>query len=239
MAELTILIALVAGLVSFLSPCVLPLIPAFLAYLSGTSIDEINQNKSKARLHIFFNTIFFVLGFALVFSLIGVLLNSVLVSIAYDLRIWLSRIGGAIIIGFGLYLLGILKLPFLDVEHKIKVKKFKYSYPTSFVFGVAFAAGWTPCIGVILGSILTLAITSPGTAFSLLLAYSIGLGIPFILTGLFTGQASSLIQKLGPYLKYFNMIMGIVLIILGILVFTNKLPELANFPLAFSLLNRG
>ncbi len=237
MVEVTILIAFVAGLVSFLSPCILPLIPAFLAYLSGTSFDEIKQNKQKARLNIFANTIFFVLGFALVFSLIGVLLNSVLVSIAYDLRIWLGRIGGAIIIGFGLYLLGILKLPFLDVEHKIKVQKLKYSYPTSFIFGVAFAAGWTPCIGVILGSILTLAITSPGAAFGLLLAYSIGLGIPFILTGLFTAQASSLIQKIGPNLRYFNKIMGVVLIILGILVFTNKLSEVASFPLAFDMLN--
>ncbi len=236
MAEVTILIAFVAGLVSFLSPCILPLIPAFIAYLSGTSLNELKQNKAKARLHIFTNTVFFVLGFAVVFSLIGVLLNSVLQSIAYDLRIWLSRIGGIIIIGFGLYLLGILKLPFLDVEHKIKVKKFKYSYPTSFVFGVAFAAGWTPCIGVILGSILTLAITSPGVAFNLLLAYSIGLGIPFLLTGAFIAQASSFIQKIGPALRYFNIVMGVVLIILGILVFTNQLPQLASFPLAFELL---
>jgi cytochrome c-type biogenesis protein len=236
MAEVTILIAFVAGLVSFLSPCILPLIPAFIAYLSGTSLNELKQNKAKARLHIFTNTVFFVLGFAVVFSLIGVLLNSVLQSIAYDLRIGLSRIGGIIIIGFGLYLLGILKLPFLDVEHKIKVKKFKYSYPTSFVFGVAFAAGWTPCIGVILGSILILAITSPGVAFNLLLAYSIGLGIPFLLTGAFIAQASSFIQKIGPALRYFNIVMGVVLIILGIIVFTNQLPQLASFPLAFELL---
>ncbi|MBI4010142.1 MAG: cytochrome C biogenesis protein [Candidatus Aenigmarchaeota archaeon] len=237
MAEITILIALVAGFVSFLSPCILPLIPAFLAYLSGTSIDEAKQNKAKARLHIFLNTIFFVLGFAVVFSLIGVLLNSVLTSIAYDLRIWLSRIGGAIIIGFGLYLLGILKLSFLDVEHKIKVRKFRYNYPTSFLFGVAFAAGWTPCVGAVLGSILTLAITSPGVAFSLLLAYSIGLGIPFLLTGIFTAQASSFIQKAGPILKYFNIVMGTVLIILGILVFTNKIFEIAVFPITLEMLN--
>lgn len=236
MAEITIFIAFIAGLVSFLSPCILPLIPAFIAYLSGTSLNELKKNKAKAKLHIFTNTVFFVLGFAVVFSLIGVLLNSVLQSIAYDLKIWLSRIGGVIIIGFGLYLLGILKLPFLDVEHKIKVKKFKYSYPTSFVFGVAFAAGWTPCIGVILGSILTLAITSPGVAFNLLLAYSIGLGIPFLLTGAFIAQASSFIQKIGPALRYFNIVMGVVLIILGILVFTNQLPQLASFPLAFEML---
>ena len=237
MAEITVFIAFFAGLISFLSPCILPLIPAFIAYLSGTSLNEVNQNQLKARLNIFSNTVFFVLGFAIVFSLIGVLLNSVLVSIAYDLRTWLGRIGGIIIIGFGLYLLGILKLPLLDAEHKIKVKQFKYSYLTSFVFGVAFAAGWTPCIGVILGAILTLAITSPAAAFNLLLAYSIGLGIPFLLTGAFLAQASSLIQRLGPALRYFNLVMGIVLIILGVLVFTNKLSELASFPLAFDMLN--
>ena|SRR3989338_285052 len=234
MTEATILFAFAAGFLSFLSPCILPLIPAFLAYLSGTTIEEVE--KSKKKLNVFLNAVFFILGFSLVFSLIGVLLNTVLLGIGYDVRIWLSRIGGIIIIAFGLYLLGLLKLPFLNVEHKLRPKKFKYSYLTSFVFGIAFAAGWTPCVGAVLGSILTLALASPGIAFGLLLSYSIGLGIPFLLTGLFLSQTLSLISKAGPFLKYFNIAMGIVLIVIGILVFANKLAIFANLGFISSIL---
>lgn len=234
MAEVTFYFAFAAGFLSFLSPCILPLLPAFLAYLSGTTIEEVE--KSKKKLNVFLNAVFFVLGFSLVFSLIGVLLNTVLLSIGYDVRIWLSRIGGIIIIAFGLYLLGLLKLPFLSVEHKLKPKKFKYSYLTSFVFGIAFATGWTPCVGAVLGSVLTLALTSPGIAFGLLFSYSTGLGIPFLLTGLFLSRSLSLISKIGPLLKYFNMIMGIILIVIGILVFTNKLAAFANLGFISSIL---
>lgn len=234
MADVTIIIAFVAGIVSFLSPCILPLIPAFLSYLSGTTVEE--AQKSKKKLTVFLNALFFVLGFAIVFSLIGVLLNTVLLNVAYDFRIWLSRIGGIIIIVFGLYLLGLLKIPFLSVEHKFKPKNFKLSYLTSFVFGVAFAAGWTPCVGAVLGTILTLALTSPGSAFSLLFAYSIGLGIPFLLAGLFLSQTLSFVTKTGPFLKYFNYVMGVVLIILGVLVFINYLPRIASFPFVSDLL---
>ncbi len=234
MADITIVIAFAAGIVSFLSPCILPLIPAFLSYLSGTTIDEAKQSKKK--LTIFLNTVSFVLGFAIVFSLIGILLNTVLIKVGYDARIWLSRIGGVIIIAFGLYLLGLLRISFLSVEHKFRPKTFKISYITSFVFGVAFAAGWTPCVGAVLGSILTLALTNPGTAFSLLFAYSIGLGIPFLLAGIFLSQTLSLISKFGTSLKYFNYLMGIILIILGILVFINYLPRIASFPFVSNLL---
>ena len=227
MTDITIVIAFVAGIVSFLSPCILPLIPAFLSYLSGTTVEE--AQKSKKKLNVFINTVFFVLGFAIVFSLIGVLLNTLLVNVGYDARIWLSRIGGIIIIAFGLYLLGLLKLPFLNVEHKFRPKNFKISYITSFIFGTAFAAGWTPCVGAVLGSILTLALTSPGSAFSLLFSYSIGLGIPFLLAGIFLSQTLSFISKAESFLKYFNYLMGVVLIVLGILVFTNYLPRIANF----------
>jgi len=234
MADATFFFAFAAGFLSFLSPCILPLIPAFLAYLSGTTIEE--AEKSKKKLNVFLNASFFVLGFSLVFSLIGVLLNTVLLSIGYDARIWLSRIGGIIIIAFGLYLLGILKLPFLNVEHKFRPKNFKISYLTSFIFGVAFAAGWTPCVGAVLGGILTLALTSPGTAFGLLFSYSIGLGIPFLLTGLFLSQTLSFITRIGPILKYFNILMGIVLIVIGILVFINKLAAFANLGFVSSIL---
>src|SRR3989344_6114453 len=118
MADPTLYVAFIAGLISFVSPCVLSLIPGFLAYLSGTSL-----NDENARLKIFLNSVAFVLGFSLIFALLGLLLNTILERVAYSVQVWLSRIGGAIIILFGLYVLGILKLKFLEKEHKLTIKK--------------------------------------------------------------------------------------------------------------------
>jgi len=191
----------------------------------------------KKQWSIFINSVFFVLGFSIVFSLVGVLLQSVLSNISYIVQKWLGYFGGTVIIFFGLYLLGLVKIPFLEKEHKLKVKrKFKYSYLTSFVFGSAFAVGWTPCVGAILGAILTLAVTSPASAFPLMVSYSLGLGIPFLLVGLFTDRASGFIQKAGPKLRYINYVFGSILILLGILVFTNQLTRIANVPFLAQLL---
>lgn len=224
MANVSIIAAFLAGIVSFLSPCILPLVPAFLAYLTG-----ITDPKEKGiRLKLFLNSLAYVLGFTLVFASLGVLLNTVLESVSYDFQIWLARIGGTIIIFFGLYLSGVFKLKFLEKERKLKVKQFKFSYLTSFLFGAAFAAGWTPCVGAVLASILALSITQPGLSFLLLLAYSLGLGLPFLIVGLFSEKATIWINKLGPKLKYFNLVVGIVLIILGVLVFTQTLSIFAN-----------
>lgn len=230
MADLTIGIALVAGLVSFLSPCILPLVPAFLSYLVGTS-----SGTNNYRLRIFINSLFFVLGFSIIFTLLGIALNTFLSNISFALKQWVGRIGGIVIIIFGLYLLKIIKLSFLEKEHKFKVKS-KYGYFSSFLFGTAFAFGWTPCVGAILGSILTLAIVNPGSATSLLFAYSLGLGVPFLLVGLFTSEAYNLISKSEKFLKYFNIIVGIILLILGILVFFNLLVRLSSFTFAEALL---
>jgi cytochrome c-type biogenesis protein len=189
--------------------------------------------------NIFFSSIFFVLGFSVVFSLVGVLLQSVFSNVSFTIQKWLARMGGLVIIIFGLYLLGLIRLKFLEVEHKLQVKrKFKSTYITSFVFGAAFAVGWTPCIGAVLGAILTLAIANPSSAFFLLLAYSLGLGIPFLLLGLFTNQAKTVIDKVmaKSWTKYLVYIFGIVLIILGILVFTNQLARVASFSFASDLL---
>jgi len=186
---------------------------------------------------IFVNSIFFVLGFSVIFSLVGVLLQSVLADVSVTVQAWLGRIGGVVIILFGVYLLGLIKIPWLEREHKLKVKKkFRSSYVTSFVFGAAFAVGWTPCVGAILGAVLTLAIAQPTSAFFLLLAYSIGLGIPFLLVGLFTNQAQKFISKAGRWLKYFNYVFGVVLIGLGILVFTNQLSRVSNLAFASDIL---
>ncbi len=226
MAELTLFLSFIAGLVSFLSPCVLPLIPAYLTFLAGTTISDKYSNETKTK--IFLNSVFFVLGFSVVFSLLGILLQSVLSDVAYEVQTYLSYLGGALIIFFGLMLLGVIEIPALMGEHKIKVNA-GISYFSSFLFGAAFAVGWTPCVGAVLGGILTLAVTNPGSALPLMLSYSLGLGVPFLLTGLFLSQSISMIKKIGPYLKWLNIIFGIVLIILGILVFTGTLPLIANF----------
>lgn len=187
----------------------------------------------KKQWGIFVNSIFFVLGFGIIFSLVGVLLQSILSNFAYSVQNWLGYIGGTIIIFFGLYLLNMIKIGFLSREYKFKVKmRFRYSYLTSFLFGAAFAVGWTPCVTAALGSILALASTQPSSAFVLLLAYTLGLGLPFLLVGLFTNQAQSIINRTGKWLKYIQYFFGVILIILGIFIFTNQLSRIANSEIA-------
>lgn len=233
MADITIPIAFVAGILSFLSPCILPLTPAYISYLAGTSaVSEDGKPVKPSRGKIFLNALFFVIGFAIVFSLVGVLLNSVLGSLAFDTRMYLS-IGGGIVIGlFGIYLilqaLGI-RIPLLSSEHRLRPRRFGSNYLSSFVFGVAFAAGWTPCIGAILGGILTLAISQPAAAFNLMLAYSFGLGIPFLVAGAFISQFSAFIAKFAGFMKYFTVAMGVLLIALGILVATGYIGAISLF----------
>ncbi|AJZ76568.1 cytochrome c biogenesis CcdA family protein [Candidatus Nitrosotenuis cloacae] len=241
MTEINIAVAAVAGIGSFLAPCILPVIPAFLAYISGTTITDLQRNNGTVnlltnRLNILINTVFFVLGFSIVFSVFGVILNSVLSSNATSLTAGFNQVGGIIIIGFGAFMILSSRINKLNFEKKILPKGGKASYPLSFVFGLAFATGWTPCIGPILGSILTLAATTPSQAFSLLLAYSLGLGIPFILMGLFFSKMTRLIRALSRHLKYYSVIMGGFIILLGVLVLTNQLATIASFPLLNDLL---
>lgn len=241
MTDVTIAIAAVAGLGSFLAPCILPVIPAFLAYISGTTITDLQKNNGavnvlSSRLNILMNTVFFVLGFSVVFSVFGVILNSVLSNNVTGLTTSLNQIGGVIIIGFGSFMILSSKINRLNLEKKILPKGGKSSYPLSFVFGLAFATGWTPCIGPILGSILTLAATTPGHAFTLLLAYSFGLGIPFILMGVFFSRMTRVIRAISKHLKYYSWIMGSFIILLGILVLTNQLATIASFPILNNVL---
>src|SRR5215218_10509427 len=266
MAEISIIVSAIAGIVSFFSPCILPILPAFISYLSGTTLHEIGNINDKTktssssssfdnekittfnnniinsstkslslqkstRLNIFLNTVYFVLGFSLVFAVLGVALNSVLVNVGTGFQNTLQIIGGIVIISFGIFLILSSKINNLNFERKLtRIPKFKTSYITSLVFGIAFAAGWTPCVGPILGSTFTLAATNPGTAYNLLLAYSLGLGVPFLLTGAFFSQATGIIKKMTKHLKYFNLIMGGILIIIGILIFSNQLTLLINVP---------
>ncbi|MDE1726732.1 MAG: sulfite exporter TauE/SafE family protein [Thaumarchaeota archaeon] len=244
MVELSIGIAALAGLSSFLAPCILPMIPAFLAYISGTTLSELQRtngtvNLVASRLNILLNTIFFVAGFTVVFSVLGVVLNSVVSTNAGKLLADFNHLGGIIIIAFGIFMLLSSKISKLNFEKKIIPSRAKASYPLSFVFGLAFATGWTPCIGPILGSILTLAATSPSHAFVLLLSYSLGLGVPFILMGVFFSRFTRFIKSMSKHLKYYSIIMGALIVLLGVLVYTNQLAAIASFPLLNNALLGG
>ena len=243
MDDPTILIAFSAGLASFIAPCILPMIPAFLAYISGTTLTEIS-NGQKAdskinKINIIANTIFFVLGFSIIFSTLGVLINSILSENINQLANSLNWIAGIIIVIFGIFMIASTKINSLNKEKKFQIKNFKSSYPMSFVFGLAFAIAWTPCVGPILGTILTLAATTPSISFTLLLAYSIGLGIPFILIGIFFSKSVKIISSMTKYLKYYNVVLGGFIILLGILIFTNQLAYIANFPLLNEIVMLG
>ncbi len=244
MTEVTFAVAALAGLGSFLAPCILPMIPAFLAYISGTTLSEIGRNENSGtvtinRANIILNSVFFVLGFSVVFSTLGVAINSILAGYTAEVINGLNQIGGVVIVSFGVFLILSTKISRLNIEKRFFPKMTKASYPMSFLFGLAFAAGWTPCVGPILGTILTLAATTPSIAFNLLLAYSLGLGIPFILIGIFYSRADKMIRAMSKHLKYYNVILGAFIIILGILVFTNQLTYIANFPLLNELLLLG
>jgi len=243
-SEVTLAIAALAGLGSFVAPCILPMIPAFLAYISGTTISDLSQNSGSKtitinRTNIILNTVFFVIGFSVVFSALGVIINSTVGTVSNEIISGFNQVGGIIIIGFGVFLLLTIKFRSLNIEKKFIPKREKASYPLSFLFGLAFAAGWTPCVGPILGTILTLAAATPAASFNLLLAYSLGLGIPFILMGVFFSRATRIIKAMSKHLKYYSIIIGSLIIILGILVFTNQLAYIANFPLLNELVLLG
>lgn len=226
MFDISIPVAFLAGIVSFLSPCVLPIIPGFLAYLAGSSLSGEKEN----RWGIFYQSVWFVVGFSVVFALLGVLLNTVLAHVAYQVQTWLSYIGGVIIIIFGLYLTGLLHIGFLEKTHtmRVMVNKNRPRFITSFLFGFAFAAGWTPCVGATLGAIIGLSASQPGSAFVLFFSYALGLGVPFLCVGLFASQASAFFDRHAQALSWISKIFGVILVAIGILVFTGELSQVAN-----------
>lgn len=180
---------------------------------------------------IFLNSVFFVLGFTLVFSIIGILLQTLLLHISFQAMDAIRIIGGAIILVFGALLILSTRyiIPFFSQGHGIKFKRTGNSFVSSFLFGLGFAMGWTPCVGAILGSIYALAATSPGVGFLLLLAYSLGLGIPFLVFGAFISRLSGFLKRLKTFLNYFSIVAGIFLIAIGILVVTGYIGFLEVF----------
>lgn len=232
MAEL-IVPAFIAGLLTFLAPCTLPLVPAYLGFISGASAKELQDPGmlKHVRLRVFLNGLFYVLGFSTVFILLGVLFG-VGGSAFVKYQFILPRIGGVFVIIFALYLLGALeRFPAINhlmaTEHRFHpLSSLKPGTPfSSLIFGATFAFGWTPCVGPILGSVLLLASTTAtvGQGAFLLAVFSLGLAIPFLLIALFIGHASQTVKTLSRVLPYISTIGGAFLLFLGILLITDNL----------------
>jgi cytochrome c-type biogenesis protein len=221
-----IIISFVAGLLSFLSPCVLPLVPAYLGYVSGLNVMEIKSGKGGRR--VVAGILAFVLGFSLVFTLMGLTASAVGVFLAKNKKV-ISVIAGILLIIFGLHLVGIMRIPFLDYEKKAHINVRSANLFLSFLMGITFALGWTPCIGPTLSGILALAAIS-GTVLQggiLLFVYSLGLGIPFILSGILASKVFEFISRVRTLLRYFEIASGILLVALGILLITGLLAYLS------------
>ncbi len=226
--------AFVAGLLTFLAPCTLPLVPAYIGFISGVSKEDLEDEtkRKEVKRRIFLNGVFFVLGFSIVFILFGTLAGIVGQGLT-PYRIWLTRIGGVLVILFGRFMLGAFNIPFLQADKKIRMPKWlTIGKPSSsLVIGSAFAFGWTPCVGPILGSILLLASTTT-TALQgalLLTVFSIGLAIPFLLVALGFSHATTYITKISKYLKWVSVVGGIFLVVLGFLLVTNNFNLLIQY----------
>ncbi|MFT4312063.1 MAG: cytochrome c biogenesis CcdA family protein [Candidatus Woesearchaeota archaeon] len=228
--SISIAVAFFGGLATFLSPCVLPLLPSFFAYLAG--------GVQISRMRYFLNSVFFVLGLSLVFAFIGILFQLVFARTSFIIELWLSRIGGIFIMLFALHILGALPLSFLNREYKVSSMQFSSTYITSFLFGAVFALGWTPCFSAILGGILTLAIVEPTSGFFLLFAYALGLGIPFLLVGIFSTELLLFLKKHKQFFWYFQKIFAVVLLGIGFLAATQSMSLIADFTLALWYIGR-
>ncbi len=217
--------AFVAGLLSFFSPCVLPLIPAYFTFITGFSIEELTEKyNSKIRKKVFLSTFLFVLGFSLVFILMGAS-ASFLGGLMYTYKKLIRIIGGILIIILGIHLTGLIRIPGLDFEKRITLEKKPLHFLGTLIIGMGFGAGWSPCIGPLLGSILIIA-GSQETVWQgviLLGIYSTGLAIPFIIISIFINFLLTFIKKASKVLKYVNVVAGVVLIVVGLILVSNKL----------------
>ncbi len=217
-----VLISFLAGILSFLSPCVLPLVPAYLGYVSGLNIMEIKSGKGRSKVIV--GILAFVLGFSLIFTLMGLTASSIGIFLAENKKTF-NVIAGILLIIFGLHLTGIMRIPFLDYERKAHINVSSVSFLISFLMGMTFALGWTPCIGPTLAGILALAAMS-STIWQggiLLFIYSMGLGIPFILSGILASKVFEFISNIKTLVRYFEILSGILLIALGFLLITGIL----------------
>jgi cytochrome c-type biogenesis protein len=227
-AQVTIGLAFLAGLASFLSPCVFSLIPAYIGYLGGRAMG--GEATERNRFITFTHGLAFVLGFSAVFITLGVA-SSAFGRLLFDLRFILAKVGGIVVIIFGLHMIGVFRIPFLEYDTRVQtMPNPRWGYLSSALMGVFFSAGWAPCVGPVLGAILTLALNggSISTGVSLLSAYSAGLAIPFLLAALGVGWVSLTLRKYGKAMHYIEIGMGVVLVILGILLFAGIFERIAQ-----------
>lgn len=231
--EVSIGLAFLAGMASFVSPCVFSLVPAYIGYLSGRSLAtagpavDAKPNRWETLTH----GLAFVLGFSLVFIILGVAVSA-LGGILYNVRSWLAKIGGVVVILFGLHMTGILRIPFLDYDLRPQnTGDRQRSYVSSFLLGIFFSAGWSPCVGPVLGAILTLALNGGSIleGVKLLSAYSAGLAIPFLLAAVGIGWVSGLLRRYRKVTHYVEIGMGVLLIVVGVMLFLGTFEQLGRF----------
>ena len=224
-------IAFTAGLLSFLSPCVLPLIPSYVTFMTGMSLDDVQRARRVAVVH----ALLFVLGFTLVFLAFGAT-ATVLGRLLLTQRQWIARIGGVLVILFGLYLLGVFNIGAFARERRIHITDKPLGYLGTVVVGIAFGAGWSPCIGPILGAILTYTATQAqlGRGLWLLFAYSMGLAVPFVLAAVAVERFVEVFQSFRSKMIWVNRVAGVLLIMVGVLMMTPYLTVLSGYLNAFT-----
>jgi cytochrome c-type biogenesis protein len=229
-ADLNILTAFLAGLVSFVSPCVLPLIPAYLSFLTGSSLEELKaQSDAKTRARTMVHALAFVAGFTVVFMAIG-LSASALGSVFIDYKDWIARIGGAVVIVLGLNMVGLFKIPALMMDKRLQFRSANRSLVASFLVGIGFAAGWSPCIGPILSLIILKASQQHyGAATFFLFVYSMGLAVPLLITAAAITQALTALNRIKRYLGAIEIGAGILLILSGLVIVTGSFGRVAGF----------
>ena len=231
MAEISYFYVVLAGLLSFLSPCVLPIVPGYLCFLAGTSLDKIasGEDASKEK-NVFYFALSFVFGFSTVFILLGAS-ATLLSGLIYEYLDILRVVGGIIIIIFGIHFMQIIQLPILNKDTRYQIESYRPGIVGSYVIGLSFAFGWTPCIGPILGSVLSIAASSETVTYGivLLMLYSAGLGIPFLLAAYAINGFMTFLSKIRNYIRAIEIFTGVLLVIFGILILTNRIQELAFF----------
>lgn len=230
MIEISYGYVLLAGLLSFLSPCVLPIVPGYLCFIAGTSLDKVLDDESLVRKNIFKYALSFVIGFSTVFILLGAS-ATILSGILYEYIDILRIIGGVIIIIFGIHFTQIIQIPYLNSDTRFHLQNYRPGLVGSYIIGLSFAFGWTPCIGPILGSVLSIAASSEtvSTGIILLMVYSAGLGIPFLLAAYGIGSFLKFLSKIRKYIRTIEIFTGLLLILFGFLILTNRVQEIAFF----------
>ncbi|MGM0402012.1 MAG: cytochrome c biogenesis CcdA family protein [Chloroflexota bacterium] len=222
--HVTFPLALIAGLLSFFSPCILPLVPVYIGYLTGTSVTAFGETRQRNTL---LHALFFVLGFGLVFVLLGVAAGLIGQTIL-PIMPYVVKVGGAVLIIFGLHMTGFISIPLLNLEKRLDLPQESSGYWASALVGMIFAAGWTPCVGPILSAILLMAANSKTAANGALLltTYTLGLGVPFLITAALVDVALPTLKRMNRHTRLISVIAGGLLIIMGLLLLTGRFEPL-------------